>query len=111
MRLFSSAVRHFLTASARGAILFIIAMLVPSAVAAPSADPSGGALPVTTALPNLAKTLFFGGWMSYCDRYERMEHAVVLSAGKTQVNVFACNFATGGAAIPLGRRHHAYADA
>ena len=40
--------------------------------------------------------------MSYCNRYERMEHAVVLSAGKTQVKVFTCNFTTGGTKIPFG---------
>ena len=102
MRVFTTAMHPFLTALMRGAILFIIAIGVPSAIAAPSADPSGGALPVTSALPNLAKTLVFGGWMSYCNRYERMEHAVVLSAGKTQVNVLTCDIANGGSKIPLG---------
>ncbi len=40
--------------------------------------------------------------MSYCDRYDRMEHAVILSAGKSQVKAFTCNFATGGTKIPFG---------
>ncbi len=75
---------------------------VPSAIAAPAGDPAAGATPVTTALPNLAKALFFGGWMNYCNRYERAEHAVVLAPGKTQVNLFTCNFTNGGTKIPLG---------
>ena len=40
--------------------------------------------------------------MSYCDRYDRMEQAIVLGPGKTQVNVFTCNFAANGTKIPLG---------
>ena len=102
MRLVSSAMHWFLTALVRSAILFMIATGVPSATAAPSADPSAGAMPVTSALPNLAKALVFGGWLSYCNRYERMEHAVVLGAGKTQVDVLTCNFTNGGTKIPFG---------
>jgi hypothetical protein len=102
MRLLSSTTHRFLTALACGAILFIIATGVPFAVAAPSADPSAGPIPVTTVLPNLGKTLLFRGWMSYCDRYDRMEQAVVLSPGKTQVNGFTCDFTTGGTKIPFG---------
>ena len=102
MRLFASVVHRSLAALAGGAMALLIASGVPSAIAAPAADPAAGIPAVTTALPNLAKTLVFVGWMEHAGRYDRMEHAVVLSAGKTQVNVFTCNFTTGGTKIPFG---------
>ena len=102
MRLLSSIVHRFLAALARAAMLFILAGAGLSALAAPAADPAAGALPVTTALPNLAKALLFGGWMGYCNRYERNERAVVVSVGKTQVNLFTCDYTAGGTKVPLG---------
>ena len=102
MKLFPSAVRRSLTALAGGAILSLVVGAGPSAIAAPAGDPAAGIPAVTTALPNLAKTLIFAGWQSYCNRYERMEHAVVLSAAKAQVKVVTCNYTTGGTKIPFG---------
>lgn len=53
-------------------------------------------------MPNVYRAVVFSGWMSYCNRYERMQKATVITAAKPQVKVFTCNFGAGGVAVPFG---------
>ncbi|MCC6194688.1 MAG: choice-of-anchor D domain-containing protein, partial [Burkholderiales bacterium] len=57
---------------------------------------------VSTITPNMAKTLVFNGWMSYPDRYERMQHAVILSGSSNKVRLFTNDFVRGGVGVPFG---------
>jgi hypothetical protein len=40
--------------------------------------------------------------MSYCNRYERLQSVIVVTAAKPQVKAFTCNFRAGGVKIPFG---------
>src|SRR6185436_11390830 len=82
-------------------VFLAAAMGIMPVIAAPPANPFPGPT-VTSELMNLKKTLAFRGWMTSCDRYERQEGAVVLSAGKAQVKAFTCDYTTGGTPIPFG---------
>jgi filamentous hemagglutinin family protein len=86
-----------------GALVFFVALaLTQAAGAAPPPNPSSTVTPVTTAVTNIARTLFIRGWMDYCDRYERLENVVILSAGQAQIKALTCDFTTGGTAVPFG---------
>jgi hypothetical protein len=79
-------------------VLLVIALgVTPVGEAAPAAP-----VMAQTTVPNLAKAVLSSGWMSSCNRYERMQGVIVLSGSKAQVRVYTCNFTTGGTYIPFG---------
>src|SRR5215207_7612347 len=80
------------------AMLFVMGLgVTPVGEAAPAAP-----VMAQTTVPNLAKAVLSSGWMSSCNRYERMQGMIVLSGSKGQVKVYTCNFTTGGTYIPIG---------
>src|SRR6185436_8304134 len=64
-----------------GALLLVTALgVTPVGEAAPAAP-----VMAQTTVPNLAKAVLSSGWMSSCNRYERMQGVIVLSGSKAPV--------------------------
>ena len=80
----------------------LVLLIASSALAPPLAAPASPSHRVDDSLPNVNRAVVFTGWMSYCNRYERMQTAMVVSAAKPQVKAFTCNLGVGGAPIPFG---------
>ena len=78
-------------------VLLLVSNALAPALAAPASPTT-----VSTSIPNQYRTVLFTGWMGYCNRYERMQKAMVVSAAKPQVKAFTCNLGVGGAPIPFG---------
>ena len=90
------------TLSAHRSLALFVLLIASSALPPVLAAPSSPSAAVSTSVPNVNKAVLFAGWMSYCNRYERMQSAMVVTAAKPQVKAFTCNLGAGGVPVPFG---------